>query len=561
MPGLQNNIRVLSDSVINLISAGEVVERPASVVKELIENALDSGATEITVELEQGGRKSITVRDNGSGMNRHDLLLSVQRHATSKIISQTDLDNLTTLGFRGEALPSIAAVTHFSILTSDGSEGWKLRMEGGELRDVSPAARTRGTTITASGLFYNQPARRRFLRRQSTELSWVEKYLTGCSLPRTDVSFRFIHNGRELFYLASEQSIPDRLRSRYGIPGENRHVESKGNSGETDVSLIWFPDNRWNRKTHQYILVNGRLVYTGLVSGPIDSVLAGPAGYPLLFCSVTLPPSEVDVNVHPAKREVRFREPSSVRSAVESALGDLLDSRKKEMLSAAGSKYRTAGITAERITGLSDDLFRTAMELHSPLPTEAYDRSESTFPIVQIGRAYLVTSTETGIALIDQHAAHERILFETVMNSIINDSESGQQKLLLPENVKLDGEELDHLDDYRAVLNRAGFEYHIEDDTLILTAVPPGTFHGISALREILKSLQNPENEDMPLRERVAAAAACAGAVKFGDSLSAVETRHLVDQLFSTSDPFHCPHGRPTLIEISFEDLEERFGR
>ncbi|MCK4671098.1 MAG: DNA mismatch repair endonuclease MutL [Candidatus Aegiribacteria sp.] len=558
---MQAPIRVLSDSVINLISAGEVVERPASVVKELLENALDAGATEITVELEQGGRKSITVRDNGCGMSRHDLLLSVQRHATSKITQQSDLASLMTLGFRGEALPSIAAVTHFSILSSDGSEAWKLRMDGGELRDVSPAARTRGTTITASGLFYNQPARRRFLRRQSTELSWVEKYVTGCSLARTDVSFKFIHNGRELFYLVAGQSVPERLRSRYGIPGENRYVESKGNSGKTDVKLIWFPDNRWNRKTHQYILVNGRLVYAGLISGPLDSALAGPAGYPLLFCSVVIPPGFVDVNVHPAKREVRFREPSSVRSAVESALGDLLDSRKKAMLSPTGSGYRVASIRAEKTGKLSEGLFRTAMEIQAPLPAGGYDRSESAFPIVQIGRSYLVTSTETGIALIDQHAAHERILFETVMNSIRDGSESGQQKLLLPENVKLDGEELDHLEDYRAVLNRAGFEYHIEDDTLILTAVPPGTFHGISALREILRSLQDPENEDMPLQERVAAAAACAGAVKFGDSLSPVETRHLVDQLFSTSDPFHCPHGRPTLIEISFEDLEERFGR
>lgn len=555
------SIRVLSDTVINLISAGEVVERPASVVKELLENALDAGATNITVELEQGGRKSITVRDNGSGMSRHDLLLSVQRHATSKITQQSDLAVLMTLGFRGEALPSIAAVTHFSILTSDGSEGWKLIMDGGELRDVSPAARTRGTTITASGLFYNQPARRRFLRRQSTELSWVEKYLTGCSLARTDVSFRFINNGKELFYLAAGQSVPERLRARYSIPDENRYVESKGISGKTEVELIWFPDNRWNRKTHQYILVNGRLVYAGLISGPLDSVLAGPAGYPLLFCSVVVPPDCVDVNVHPAKREVRFREPSTVRSAVESALGDLLDSRKKAMLSPSISGYRISTIGAAKTERYSEDLFRKAMEVQAPLPNGAYDRSGSTFPIVQIGRSYLVTSTETGIALIDQHAAHERILFETVLNSIKSDSESGQQKLLLPENVKLDGEELDHLEDFKVVLNRAGFEYHIEDDTLILTAVPPGTFHGISALREILKSLQDPENEDMPLQERVAAAAACAGAVKFGDSLSPVETRHLVDQLFSTSDPFHCPHGRPTLIEISFEDLEEKFGR
>ncbi|MEN8208900.1 MAG: DNA mismatch repair endonuclease MutL, partial [Candidatus Fermentibacteria bacterium] len=239
-------IRVLPDAVINLISAGEVVERPASVVKELIENALDAGATEITVELEEGGRKSIAVRDNGQGMNRHDLLLCVQRHATSKLSSSSDLSSLCTLGFRGEALPSIAAVSHFTILTSDGASGWRMQMDGGVLRDVSPAARTRGTTVTAAGLFYNQPARRRFLRTQATELSWAEKYITGSALARKEISFRLLHNGQELFHLPAGQSIPQRLRSRFGLPRDSRYVKSEGESGGTSVILVWFPDNRWN---------------------------------------------------------------------------------------------------------------------------------------------------------------------------------------------------------------------------------------------------------------------------------------------------------------------------
>jgi len=555
-------IRVLPDTVINLISAGEVVERPASVVKELLENSLDSGASEITVELEQGGRKSITVRDNGHGMNRHDLLLSIQRHATSKISTSLDLNSLSTLGFRGEALPSIAAVSHFSILTSDGGEGWKMRVDGGVLRDVSPAARTRGTTVTAAGLFYNQPARRRFLRTVATELTWVEKYITGCALARNDVTFRLLHNGREVFHLPADQSIPERLRLRYGLPGDSRYVKSEGQSGGTSVELIWFPDSRWNRKTQQYILVNGRMVFTGLVSGPVDAALAGPAGYPLLYCKVSVPMDEVDVNVHPAKREVRFRKPSSVREAVESALGELPASRKRDMNSITGRKY-SAGISYEGTDKKlhSSDLFNSAMQVQSPMPEELTMNSEQDFAIVQIGRSYLVTSTDKGIVLIDQHAAHERILFETVLDTLKRDMESGQQKLLLPENVRLDASEREQLDDYSAVLNKSGFEFHIDGDTLVLTAVPPGTFHGISALREILRSLQDPENEDMPVREKVAAAAACAGAVKFGDQLSSVEARRLVDQLFSTSDPFHCPHGRPTLIEISFEELGDKFGR
>ncbi len=555
-----SQIRVLPDTVINLIAAGEVVERPASVAKELVENALDAGATEITVELEQGGRKSIIVRDNGTGMNRHDLLLSVQRHATSKISSRSDLKTFSTLGFRGEALPSIAAVTHLSIVTSDGNEGWRMRMDGGVLRDVSPAARTRGTTITAEGLFYNQPARRHFLRSQATELIWVEKYLTGCALARKDVTFRLIHNGSELFRLSSNQSIPERLRSRYGMPDDTRYVEAEGHSGKTSVKLIWFPDNRWNRKSHQYILVNGRMVYTGLVSGPVDSAIAGPAGYPLLYCSVSVPSEEVDVNVHPAKREVRFRKPSTIRDAVESALGKLPETRKDAMSTVVSGKY-SAGATYDTYDKKinADDLFNAALQVQAPAVATA--KNEQDFPIVQIGRSYLVTSTDKGIVLIDQHAAHERILFETVLKSMNSDMESGQQNLLLPENIKLDAAERERLQDYSSVLKKSGFDFHIEGDTLVLTAVPPGTFHGISALREILRSLQNPENDDMPVRERVAAAAACAGAVKFGDSLSQVETRHLVDQLFSTSDPFHCPHGRPTLIEISFKELGEKFGR
>ena len=555
-------IRVLPDTVINLISAGEVVERPASVVKELIENALDAEATEITVELEQGGRKSIIVRDNGLGMNRHDLLLSVQRHATSKISSSSDLDTLSTLGFRGEALPSIAAVTHFSVLTSDGGDGWRMQMDGGVLRDVSAAARTRGTTVTAAGLFYNQPARRRFLRTQATELTWVEKYLTGCALAKSEITFRLSHNGNELFHLPADQSVPARLRSRYNLPGDSRYVKSEGHSGGTSVKLIWFPDSRWNRKTHQYILVNGRMIYSGLVSGPVDAAIAGPAGYPLLYCSVSVPPDEVDVNVHPAKREVRFRKPSSIREAVESALGELSSSRKSAITLMTGSRD-SAGITYERSYEKidSDALFDAAMKVQAPSSVKAAESSEQGFPIVQIGRSYLVTSTDKGIVLIDQHAAHERVLFETILNTMNSDMESGQQKLLLPENVKLDASEREQLDDYKSVLNSSGFEFHVEGETLVLTAVPPGTFHGIGALREILRSLQDPENEDKPIRERVAAAAACAGAVKFGDHLSPDETRHLVDQLFSTQDPFHCPHGRPTLIEISFEELGKKFGR
>lgn len=555
-------VRVLPDSVINLISAGEVVERPASVVKELVENALDAGASSISIELEQGGRKSITVRDDGCGMSRHDLLLAVQRHATSKIARVEDLGAISTMGFRGEALPSIAAVTHFRMVTSDGDQGWELRMDGGVLAGVSPAPRTRGTTVTAEGLFYNQPARRKFLRTQSTELSWIERFVTGCALASTGTGFTLSHNGRVLFSLPGGESVSRRLMTRFGLTGDSRHMTAEGLCEGTSVSLVWFPSSLWNRKTHQYLIVNGRLVFSGLVSGVLESALSGPAGHPLLCCTARVPTDQLDVNVHPAKREVRFREPSRMIRALESALGSLMREGGSRMASVLGSDRKPSpsrGYHSD--SGGGPALFRVAMEAQAPLEEVAQTVENGQFPVVQIGRAYLVTSTDKGIVLVDQHAAHERILFETVLKTMEQDSSSGGQTLLLPETTDLDTEELELLEDYRQVLARSGFDFRTEGGTLVLTSVPQGTFHGIDALREIIRSLRSPEHQAMAVHQRVAAAAACAGAVKFGDPLSPAEARHLVDRLFSTSDPFHCPHGRPTVLEITFDELDQRFGR
>jgi len=561
-------VRVLPDSLVNLISAGEVVERPASVVKELVENALDAGAAGIAVELEQGGRQSIIVRDDGAGMSRHDLLLSIQRHATSKIASREDLERLGTLGFRGEALPSIAAVTHLSITTSDGSEAWRLEIDGGELRGVSPAARTRGTTVSASALFFNQTARRKFLRQQATELSWIERLLTGCALSRPDVAFTLSHNGTTLFRLPAGETVEERMRRRFALPASSPASTGEGVSGEVRAALVCFPECIWNRKTHQYILVNGRSVQASMISAPLDEALAGPAGFPLVLAEISLPASAVDVNVHPAKREVRFRDPSAVRAAVEGALAGMTGTRRSALLRSVGSgpeTFRDGSPRTGRSVGIACDggLFENAMRIQTPpASVDAWTATGSpVVPIVQVGRSYLVTATESGLAIVDQHAAHERILFEAVIQTMRRGPGTGQQRLLLPEAVRLDAEEAGCLEAYAPIIESAGFEWHMDGDTLVLTAVPGGIFHGIPALREILGSLTDPGAEDRPVDERVAAAAACAGAVKFGDALAGEETRMLVDMLFATSDPFHCPHGRPTLIEISFQELEKRFGR
>ncbi len=553
-------IRLLSDHVINMISAGEVVERPASVVKELLENSLDAGALNIAVELEKGGRKSVTVRDDGSGMNRHDLLLAVQRHATSKLSSIEDLDRLETLGFRGEALPSIAAVSHMTITSSDGSEGWRLRIDGGTLKDLEPAARTAGTTVSVASLFYNQPARKKFLRSEATELSWVEKFLTGCSFARTDTAFTLSHNGRELFRLPPGQSLEERVRSRYHLQEGMRILNLDGGRGDVTVRLLCVPDQRWNSRRHQYILVNGRLVYTRVAQAPIDRFLAGPAGFPLCICRIDLPPGQVDVNAHPAKREVRFRNPREVEQSVMETVAGVAGERRDSI-----RPYDPLAVPHSRNQWVSEPaaLFPVAMALSAGPSGRMEDRSRDsdTVPIVQIARSWLVSATDSGLVIVDQHAAHERILFEDLMRGSAGGEKVGQQRLLLPETVMLVPETLELLRLYEALVREAGFDWSIEGGTLILTAVPAGVRHGIDAIREVLRSFESDSGSDMPHQEQVAAATACAGSVKFGDRLSTDEARSLLDRLFATSDPFHCPHGRPTLIEIPFDELEQRFGR
>lgn len=547
--------------MINLISAGEVVERPASVAKELLENSLDAGARNIVVELERGGRKRVTVRDDGHGMSRHDLLLSVQRHATSKLSEASDLESIDTLGFRGEALPSIAAVSHMTITTSDGKDAWTLRIDGGELRDVEPAARTTGTTVTVGSLFFNQPARRKFLRTEATELSWVERFVTGCAFASPETGFILMHNDRELFQLSPGQSIGDRIFARYDFPRDSRLITVDGSAGQVHVRLLCMPEQRWNSRRHQYVLVNGRLVYTRAANGPIDRHLAGPAGFPLCICCITLPAAGVDVNMHPAKREVRFRKPGDVEQAVEGALSGI-PSARKDAVSMAFSSVTRAGRQGSSLSEPSS-LFPLAMELQagSAIRTDASSRSPEGVPIVQIARSYLVSATDSGLVVVDQHAAHERILFEEVLNSAKIGALAGQQRLLIPESIRLDREALDMLRVFEAVIRETGFDYSLEDDTLLLHAVPSGVMHGVDAIREVLLSFDDPARADLPQREQIAAATACAGSIKFGDALSTDEARELLDRLFATSDPFHCPHGRPTLIEIPFNELEQRFGR
>jgi len=546
-------VRILPDEIVNLIAAGEVVERPASVAKELVENSIDAGASSIEVDVEQGGRRSIAVRDDGCGMSRHDLMLSIQRHATSKLSSASDLAGIGSFGFRGEALPSIAAVSHLSITTSDGSSAWKLEVDGGVLRDVAPAARTRGTTVAASSLFFNQPARRRFLRSVETELSWLSRYITALSFSRPGTAFSLRSDSSAVFSLPPS-TLEERVAIRFGVDGATGLLSSSSEDGGLAVRLIVCPDRRFASRAHCYAIVNGRFVNARLLLGPVERAFAGPAGYPVMLCLLDCPASDVDVNVHPAKLEVRFRDPSAVESVLLRSIEELGTGRRDSMQVRLFQSF-PAGRSAPG-AGVS----QAAFEFEAP--RQAGDAGEvHQLPVIQVGSSYLVTSVAGGVVIVDQHAAHERILFERIGASLSETGAAPSQRLLLPETVEIDQGTLSVLSQYASVLTSAGFEFEVNSGVLSLHSVPEGVMHALESFLEVIASLSDPSRASLPPLQQIAAAAACAGSIKFGDAISPQAARELIDSLFSTADPFHCPHGRPTLIEVSFKELAERFGR
>ncbi|MCK5785544.1 MAG: DNA mismatch repair endonuclease MutL [Candidatus Sabulitectum sp.] len=566
-------IRKLPDHLVNLIAAGEVVERPASVVKELLENSLDAGATAVEIELEAGGRKLIAVRDNGAGLDKHDLLLAIQRHATSKIISPSDLNHIETLGFRGEALPSIASVSRMTILTSQGEAGWKLSITGGRIDSLEPAGRTQGTTVIVENLFFNQPARRKFLRSESTELMWIERIVTGASLSRSHCSFTLQHNGRSVFSLPVVDSPVQRLRDRYGLSAGDRCVEATGRSESVTAKLYIFPDKRWSNRRHQYTLVNGRLVYAPQVSMPLREAFSGPAGDPLILCSLLVDPSLVDVNAHPAKREVRFRKPYQVESAVRSAIPGITAHRIGSTVAVVApvnqeqSHISYSSVPYRSSDRVSSGAYQAAIEFESPdgqkLSATKDNMSiwEDSVEMIRISGSYLVTETATGLLIVDQHAAHERILYEKIIASVRGAMSAGQQRMLLPEEISVDTHEKSILKLYSSMIKQAGYDFRILGDTLELLSVPVGIKRGTEALKEVVKALSQGADVSESEAERIASASACSGAIRFGDKITLAEARHLFHTLFTMDDPFHCPHGRPTMIELPFKELESRFGR
>ncbi|MFW5871024.1 MAG: DNA mismatch repair endonuclease MutL [Verrucomicrobiota bacterium] len=594
------SIRILPDNVANKIAAGEVVERPASVVKELVENSLDSGAVKIEINVAAGGRKLVSVADNGRGMDRDNALLAIERHATSKIQDVDDIENISTLGFRGEAIPAIASVSRFRMTSNhrEDQPGTEISISGGKLQDVKEIGWPIGTKIEVRNLFFNVPARRKFLRTYKTEFSHIKTTFIVQAIANPSVSLSLTADNKPVYNLAPA-SLKERLLDLMGADylKKLRPVEAE----QPQIRITGFAStpamNRPDRN-EQYVFVNGRAVKSALTSRCITEAYHGtlPGNrHPSVFLFIEVDPESVDVNVHPTKREIRFRRPSEVRDTVIGAIQKALNVTSGQSNDPrTGQDYFNARAVPEASLNI-DDLpqmrsFRyPGLDHMNQFRKQGRDGNEPDIApsgnvqpeerqgdikgspwswcrvLGQIGGLYVVMETEDGLVLMDPHAAHERILFERFMRDALSGSVQSQ-RLLMPETVNLSAGDARQVRKNLQLFQQMGFGIaEFGEDTFVVDSLP--SYFSATSPRRIL-----PETADTleragkkagekRWREEAIAQAACKAAVKARDRLSLAEIEQLVIDLAKAEMPYTCPHGRPTIILTSFQDLNRKFGR
>lgn len=640
-----SRIHHLPDTLISQIAAGEVVERPASVVKELVENSLDARAREIRIELEAGGKQRISIADDGCGMDRDDALLAFDRHATSKIASFEDLERVGTLGFRGEALATIGAVSRVTLTTAERpGEGTRVVIEGGRVTAAEPFARASGTTIEVRSLFWNVPARRKFLKTSDTELRRALETVQGYALARPDVRFTVLHEGRALLdALASEDAAEigsqmagarRRIGQIFGEPFARELAEIpavplgdtlSGRDGEVISGLIGAPSTARGRR--HFIFVNRRLLRDRAILATFYRAVREEwrhEDFPALFLFLDVPPSEVDVNVHPQKAEVRFRDPGflgrverSLRRGLERARGE--EAAPLRDLSVGGATPSAAPLgtfswqglggrapfgssgsaqgggseIAERpraselwtrtpeglAAGPGGDEARLATAAYAPIAERAAvplsGRSGERRPFRLLGQykgTLILLEGPEGLYLIDQHVAHERILFERLRRSLAATSRSAQH-LVHPILLELSAAERLRLLELAPALEKAGFGIaELSGAEVGLTSVPAvlSADEGEKLLRALASSaigggdLEGAEGAEILARQildALAATLSCKSAIKMHHPLAPLEMEALVGELFAAENPYACPHGRPIVLQMTDSDLERRFGR
>jgi len=565
---------MLSSEVADQIAAGEVVERPASVVKELLENALDAGATSVDIDLEDGGRRLVRVSDDGSGMDRDDATLSIERHATSKIRTAADLVGVRTFGFRGVALSAISSVSRFSVTTAtaDGA-GTCVQASGGTLHEVSDAARRRGTTVSVQDLFFNTPARARFLRGTRSEWRATSDVLVSIALARRDVKLRVTADGKEVMTLAPARSLRERVAVLWGPAAVGRFLDVDAVTGPIRVTgLVERPADVGTASRRTALIVNGRAVrdvgLTRAVEGAYRTALA-PGLRPSFALEIQLPGDMVDVNVHPAKAEVRFHDRWGTERAVERAVRRALGVLDSAALVTSGARvwapHSPSGLPAPLTTlpAAADAPFFDAGDGDEVAVAPAPDEIQVPH-LFQLRRTYLLYEHDEGVVLIDQHSAHERVLYERFMQQMM-DGGAPSQRLLLPETLHLSPSDGESLEANREAFSRLGFELEsFGGHSVIVHAVPipHRRFDALKCLRESLAALSGDRGATVHAgHELLVATVACKAAVKAGEPLAPDEMQALFRALLSTKLPAHDVHGRSGIIRLTWDELDRRFGR
>lgn len=582
-----SKIHRLPKDLAEKIAAGEVVERPASVVKELVENSLDAGASHIVVDLEEGGVKLISVADDGEGIAPEDLALVFERHTTSKITTLDDLFAVRTLGFRGEALASIAAVSRVELLSAqEGRPGARIDVTGGVLGEVRPEGAPRGTTFRARDLFFNTPARRKFLKKESTELGHVTSLVQNLAMAYPEVHFELSHDGRKIFTLPKAGDIRERVAGFFG-PDVARDLLDVFHDGEgMKLHALLAPRQHTRANSRgQFVFVNRRFVRDSLLVGAVTHAYRGfieSGRYPVAFLFIDIDPSEVDVNVHPAKLEIRFRNSSQVYSTIMSALRLELEKawpRAEVSLDEGSLDERRA-----RITQKIGDFFlksespaaqaslwgagsggSAGASAGGPFSAAAQGSMLPVRGVIQLHNSYLLEETNEGFRISDQHALHERVLFKEISERL-RESRVAAQQMLTAQVIQVTEQDVLMVEEHGGLFERVGLEVRAAGPrTLTINAIPQvlRPDEAPHFVRDILDKLED-ENEDKSFEERlaeVAAALACRAAVKAGEPLSGPEIESILRRAEAAKVQETCPHGRPTTLYFSIDELEKRFGR
>ena len=607
------SIQVLPDKLISQIAAGEVVERPASVVKELIENSLDASATRLIIEVEKGGQDLIRITDNGSGMTQKEAPLAFARHATSKIATADDLFNITTMGFRGEALASIASVAQIKMQTKRTKDptGTELTLEGGQIKTQTETGCPNGTLIEVRNLFFNVPARRKFLKAPGTEFQYILNLVNNLALSHPTIHFKFFHNRRLIFDLPPVENELDRFRillgrefAEHAIPVfyESTFLKIRG--------FVGIPDLARTKRTHQYLFVNHRPIQNNALAYAVSEgyqSLIPERSYPVFVLKIEIDPKLVDVNVHPRKTEVRFINPQElfqkVKQSVQTALDKNIltptltpimpksgqgmpdsdrksapstpnqtpsDSPKEQQIRQALHFTKDFARTAQNIKTAAENQAAGQLTADLAQPELATPQEIGLEPIAQLAESYLIAKDEEGITIIDQHAAHERILYAKLMENL-DRQEPVTQPLLLPLNFELSFREVTVLKSERPLLKNLGFEIeNFGGNTFTVSAIPAclnqedidKVIKGL--LDDLIDETSGADSATKEIRrrqEKVIHYIACRAAVKFGRELTEEEQLALLKRLKQVEQKYTCPHGRPTMIKLTFEELEKRFKR